>query len=41
MLTGVENCWRMPPADSAVAAWAKVVSFSTSTMRPPKPAVAR
>ena len=34
MLVGVENCWRMEPADSDVAANWKVGSFSISRTRP-------
>ena len=37
MLMADENCWRTEPAESAVAAKAKLGSFSIKSTLPPNP----
>jgi hypothetical protein len=41
MFSGVENCWRRPPAERAVALHCQVVSFSKMAMEPENPCFLR
>src|SRR5690606_2669421 len=41
MFSAIENCWRIEAADSKVAERAKVGSFSTMPIDPPKPSSRR